>query len=53
MRLRKSLQMALKLRPFLAETSEMVRQIIEKLQLYAADDLDQKLKIGGFHQLYR
>ena len=31
-----------------AESSEMVRQIIEKLQLYAADDLDQKLKIGGF-----
>ena len=44
----KSSQAALKPMPFLAASSEMVRQIIEKLQLYAADDLDQKLKIGGF-----
>lgn len=31
-----------------AESSEMVQQIIEKLQREAAADLDQKLKIGGF-----
>ena len=31
-----------------AETSEMGLQISEKLRLDAAEDLDQKLKIGGF-----
>ena len=31
-----------------AETSEMVNQIVNRLQTEAGDDLEERLKIGGF-----